>query len=310
MIFYKGQIINPENFRQPSFFISPFRTSDLGKNDSIVKDDSPSDEELLKKFHSFFGKTYEYFLSGKEAINQALRFYNLESDDEVLILTTTSNLYVSSCVTKEIEKFCQWSREKTNKTKLIFVIHEFGKVYPDMERIKNYNIPIIEDCAMSMLSNNSQHQTGQYGDFTIYSVPKFFPIQFGGILRINNNYKKSESEKPYQNYLQKICLHYLKDIENIIIQRRANNQYLISKLEKIGFKSFFEYNEYETPSVCMFENNGCDLSELKIFLQQNGIECSIFYGKDVFFIPVHQNLGTFEMDYIVNLIEYFVYENK
>ncbi|MDG4654787.1 DegT/DnrJ/EryC1/StrS family aminotransferase, partial [Chryseobacterium arthrosphaerae] len=204
MIFYKGQIINPENFRQPSFFISPFRTSDLGKNDSIVKDDFPSDEELLKKFHSFFGKTHEYFLSGKEAINQALRFYNLESNDEVLILTTTSNLYVSSCVTKEIEKFCQWSREKTNKTKLIFVIHEFGKVYPDMERIKSYNIPIIEDCAMSMLSNNSQHQTGQYGDFTIYSVPKFFPIQFGGILRINNNYKKSEAENPYQNYLQKI----------------------------------------------------------------------------------------------------------
>ncbi|RXM40023.1 hypothetical protein BOQ62_08170 [Chryseobacterium sp. CH21] len=60
----------------------------------------------------------------------------------------------------------------------------------------------------------------------------------------------------------------------------------------------------------MFENNGCNLSELKIFLQQNGIECSIFYGKDAFFIPVHQNLGIFEMDYIVNLIEYFVYENK
>ncbi|WP_276965376.1 DegT/DnrJ/EryC1/StrS family aminotransferase [Chryseobacterium sp.] len=309
MIFYKGQIINPENFRQPSFFISPFRTSDLGKNDSIIKDEYPSDEELLKKFHSFFGETHEYFLSGKEAINKALSLYNLESDDEVLIITTTSNSYISSCVTKEIEKFCQWSREKTNKTKLIFVIHEFGKVYPDMERIKSYNIPIIEDCAMSMLSNNSQHQIGQYGDFTIYSIPKFFPVQFGGILRINNNYKL-ETQKPYQNYLQKICLYYLKDIENIIIQRRANNQYLISKLEKIGFKSFFDYNEHETPSVCMFENNGCDLSELKIFLQQNGIECSIFYGKDVFFIPVHQNLGTFEMDYIVNLIEYFVYENK
>lgn len=310
MIFYKEQIINPENFRQPSFFISPFRTSDLGKNDSIVKDDYPSDEELLKKFHSFFGEKQDFFLSGKEAINQALRFYNLESDDEVLIITTTSNFYISSCVTKEIEKFCQWSREKTNKTKLIFVIHEFGKVYPDMERIKSYNIPIIEDCAMSMLSNNSQHQIGQYGDFTIYSIPKFFPVQFGGILRVNNNNYKLEGEKPYQNYLQKICLHYLKDVENIIIQRRANNQYLISKLEKIGFKSFFDYNEYETPSVCMFENNGCDLSELKIFLQQNGIECSIFYGKDVFFIPVHQNLGIFEMDYIVNLIEYFVYENK
>ena len=84
MIFYKGQIINPENFRQPSFFISPFRTSDLGKNDSIVKDDYPSDEELLKKFHSYFGGKHDFFLSGKEAINQALRFYNFENDDAKL----------------------------------------------------------------------------------------------------------------------------------------------------------------------------------------------------------------------------------
>lgn len=309
MVFYKEQIINPENFRQPSFFISPFRTTDLGQNDAVIKDDSLPDEELLKKYYSFFGERHEFFLSGKEAINQALSFYNLEEDDEVLIITTTSNFYISSCVTKEIEKFCHWSREKTNKTKLIFVIHEFGKVHPEMERIKSYNIPIIEDCAMSMLSNNSQDQIGKYGDFTIYSVPKFFPVQFGGILRFNNNYKL-KSDQSYRNYLKKICLHYLKNIENIIAQRKTNNQYLTSKLKKIGFKSFFDYTEYETPSVCMFENNGCNLSELKIFLQQNGIECSIFYGKDVFFIPVHQNLGIFEMDYIVNLIEYFVYENK
>ncbi|RXM40022.1 hypothetical protein BOQ62_08165 [Chryseobacterium sp. CH21] len=231
MIFYKEQIINPENFRQPSFFISPFRTSDLGQNDTIIKDDSVPDDELLKKYYSFFGEKHEFFLRGKEAIHQALSFYNLKKDDEVLIITTTSNLYISSCVTKEIEKFCHWSREKTNKTKLIFVIHEFGKIFPDMERIKSYNIPIIEDCAMSMLSNNSQNQIGKSGDFTIYSIPKFFPVQFGGILRFNNNHKL-KSDQPYRNYLRKICLHYLKNIEHIITQRKTNNQYLISKLKK------------------------------------------------------------------------------
>jgi hypothetical protein len=308
MIFHKEQIINPESFRQPSFFISPFTTADLERNDTIVKSSSFS-ENTIYKYNSFFGE-HEYFLSGKDAINKALSHYDLQKEDEILILTTTSNLYVSSCVTKEIEKFCNWSREKTEKTKLIFIIHEFGKIYPEIETIKNYNLPIIEDCAMSMFSTDENHLIGKYGDFTIYSIPKFFPIQFGGILKVNCKDFSISENKPYKNHLQKVTLHYLEDSENIIRKRKENNTYLISALNNLGFRSYFEYSKFETPSVCMFENNGYDLTQLKTFLQKHGVECSIFYGKDVFFIPVHQGLGTFEMDYIINLIEFFIHETK
>lgn len=308
MIFYKNQIINPENFRQPSLFISPFTTCDLGKNETIVKN-SVFSREIIHKYNTFFGQ-HEYFISGKEAIFKALSHYDLQKEDEVLILTTTSNLYVSSCVTKEIEKFCTWSRKKTDKTKLVFIIHEFGKVYPDMASIKEYNLPIIEDCAMSMFSNDDNNQVGQYGNFAIYSIPKFFPVQFGGILRINCENFHLNDDKPYKDYLQKLTLHYFANSHSIREKRKENNNYLIAALNKLGFKSYFEYSTLETPSVCMFENNGHDLSKLKIFLQTNGIECSIFYGKDVFFIPVHQALGIFEMNFIINLIEFFIHENK
>ncbi|SHE69963.1 DegT/DnrJ/EryC1/StrS family aminotransferase [Chryseobacterium takakiae] len=308
MIFYKEQIIYPESFRQPSFFISPFSTADLEKNAMIVKDCS-CNENTIKKYNSFFGK-HEYFLSGKEAINKALSHYLLQKEDEVLILTTTANSYVSSCVTKEIEKFCTWSRQKTDKTKVVFIIHEFGKIYNDMETVKKFNLPIIEDCAMSMFSNDENNLIGTHGDFTIYSIPKFFPVQFGGILKINcENYSITHT-KIYKDYLQKLVLHYFQDTEHIINQRKNNNCYMIAGLTKLGFTSYFEYSEFETPSVCMFENNGCDIVKLKVFLQQHGIECSVFYGKDAFFLPVHQALGVFEMDYILNLIEFFIHENK
>lgn len=309
MIFYKKQIINPESFRNPSFFISPFGTSDLEKNNIIVQQNL-FNETIYEKYNDFFGENHEYFLSGKEAINKVLHHYNLDREDEVLILTTTSNLYVSSCVTQEVEKFCKWSRVKTDKTKLIFIIHEFGKVFQDIEKIKTFNLPIIEDCAMSMLSNDDDNKVGRNGDFTIYSIPKFFPVQFGGILRINSKNYTPGKAQPYQDYLKRIMLHYFGNVENIVQKRRENNKYLIAELEKLGFKSYFDYTDYEAPSVCMFENNGYDLAKLKVFLQTNGVECSIFYGKDVFFIPVHQNLNTFEMDFIVNLIEFFIYENK
>ncbi|KQT22956.1 hypothetical protein ASG22_14515 [Chryseobacterium sp. Leaf405] len=308
MIFHKEQIINPDSFRQPSFFISPFTTADLKRNADIVKNSSFC-EKTVSSYNDFFGQ-HEYFLSGKEAIFKALSHYDLTKEDEVLILTPSSNLYVSSCVTNEIEKICTWSREKSDKTKLIFVIHEFGKIFQDMETIKNYNLPIIEDCAMSLFSNNADHHIGSYGDFTIYSLPKFFPLQFGGILKINKPDYVVIEHKPYHDYLQKLVMHYLDDATNIINKRKDNYNYLLSALRRLGFKNFTEYSEFETPSVFMFENNGLHLSDFKIFMQKNGVECSIFYGKDVFFIPVHQALGVFEMDYIINLIEFFIHENK
>ena len=308
MIFYNQHIINPEDFRNPSFYISPFRTSDLERNSIIAQQESFS-EKSLALYKNLFG-AHEYFLSGKEAITAALEYFHLQKEDEVLILTTSSNRYVSSCVTNPIEKICIWSREKTEKTKLVFVIHEFGKIYEDMETVKSYNLPIIEDCAMSLFSNDKNNSVGNSGDFTIYSLPKFFPIQFGGILKSNRKDIVPNQSKSYSEYLKKITLHFLEDADNIILKRKENNQYLLSKLSKFGFQPYFNYSETETPTVCMFRNNGFDLQNLKVFLQKNGVECSVFYGEDVFFIPVHQNLGPFEMNFIINLIDYFIHETK
>ena len=110
----------------------------------------------------------------------------LKDDDIVTILTTSGNFYISSCVTEEIEKFCQWNREITPETKVILVNHEFGTIYPDMKNLVSLGIPIIEDCCPSFFSQDNDNKAGRYGDFAVYSFSKIFPIQFGGLL-VNNN---------------------------------------------------------------------------------------------------------------------------
>ena len=42
----------------------------------------------------------------------------------------------------------------------------------------------------------------------------------------------------------------------------------------------------------MFQTSaGVDLPALKTFAQQHGIESSVFYGEQAFFVPVHERLA-------------------
>ena len=311
MIYYNGQVINPEKFRIPSYNISPFSTGQLSLLNNILHFENKNDD--FEAVNRKFGH-HEFTLSGKNAIAIAMSFYNLNCNDEVCIITTTGNEYISSCVTNEIEKCCRWKREISEHTKLIFVIHEFGIVYPNMEDLIELNIPIVEDLSMSLFSTNEIGRIGKYGDFTTYSLPKFFPVQYGGVLSYNNNkFLKNRiinNSKPFQIDLKKITSFFLSQEKEIIQKRKENYKYFEKLFNDLGIKSRITFTNKETPSVFMFTSEDLNLSGLKIFMQKNGVECSKFYGENSFFLPVHQNLSQFDMNYIVNLIKYFIYENK
>jgi hypothetical protein len=49
-----------------------------------------------------------------------------------------------------------------------------------------------------------------------------------------------------------------------------------------------------------------DLPELKKHLYAHGIQCSVFYGEEAFFIPVHQALSEQDMDYFVEVFKSFI----
>ena len=175
-------IINPDPYSTPCYRIGPFITSDITSN-SILPESNAIDQYFTKRFGK---QRFSYTENGREAINIALSYYKLAENDLVSILTTSDNFYISSCVTNEIEKFCRWNREIVPETKVIFVNHEFGFVYPEMEHLASLGIPIIEDCCPSFFSQNERKRAGNYGILLFIASQRFFPIQIGGLL-VNNN---------------------------------------------------------------------------------------------------------------------------
>jgi hypothetical protein len=300
-------VINPDPYSLPCYRIGPFQTKDLSVNHNL-----PESNLIEDYFNSRFeGKEYIYTYNGRSAIHHALEYYRLQRNDVVTILTTTGNFYISGCVTNEIEKYCKWSREILAETRLIFVNHEFGFPYQNLSALKKYGLPIIEDCAGSFFSSDEKSETGKIGDFVIYSFPKMFPLQIGGLLVANFNTKDKIEPKLGRGtlrYIMNVLSEYIVRKDQIIEQRLFNYHFLKSEFNKLGLDSRFSIVPGSVPGVFMFrtENSQLNLPELKNHYYAHGIQCSVFYGEEAFFLPVHQSLNEEDMLYFTEVMKDFI----
>jgi DegT/DnrJ/EryC1/StrS aminotransferase family len=299
-----GFILNPPDDLKPMFRLSPFSTADVVKN-RLLADSKIIDSYFDDRFGS---KSRHYTQSGREAINIALSFYDLQPEDCVTILTTSGNRYVSGCVTQEIERFCHWSRNIEANSKILFVIHEFGYPFEEIGRLKQYNIPIVEDCAYSFLSKDRNDEMGNVGDFVVFSFPKIFPVQSGGLLvsnyEVNHRYKLPGD---LIRYIENILSFNIPSLVQIKDARNSNYNYLNDLFNSIQLTGRFETRDNIVPGVFMFKDKqgSLNLQELKKFMCSHGIECSVFYGEDSFYMPVHQNLSEDDLLYFFEVVKYF-----
>lgn len=296
-IIYNNIIVEPSGELTPSIRISPF------SNQNIYSRNNDEDKNVKEYFNNRF-RYYTFTTKGRSAIALALSLLKLESNDVITILTTSNNFYISSCATREIEKVCKWNRHITPSTKVIFVNHEFGYTYPHLSRLKELNLPIIEDCAHSFFTQNND--IGTIGDYVIYSLPKAFPIQLGGILKV-----KRDIALPRNSELEKyICGHlnnYIPLIDSIRAKRIDNFHFLTKELAPLGIIPYFNTNiQNDIPGTFLFKwHKNINYDQLKVFMQTNGVESSVFYGENAFFIPIHQGLDINEMSYMCELLKYF-----
>ena len=300
-------VLYPDPYSLPTYRIGPFQTKDISINQLL-----PDLDRIDDYFHERFGDLrFTYTYNGREAIHLALKYYKLSGNDIVTILTSSGNFYISSCVTNEIEKFCKWSREILPETKVLFVNHEFGYPYPEIQKLKLLNLPIIEDCAGSFFSEDNECTIGRTGDFVIYSFPKMFPIQVGGLLvsasHINHSYT-GHIQPELLRYIKNVLSEHIQRKDQIIHQRIYNYTELRSRFEKSGLSERFRLEKGIVPGVFMFrtDNQNLNLPELKTHFWAHGIQSSIFYGEDAFFIPVHQALTAFDLDYFYEVMKVFL----
>lgn len=303
-------ILNPDTYSLPCYRIGPFTTSDIKLHAAL-----PQSNRIDEYFNTRFdNNNFLYTENGRKAINLALSYYTPGPKDVVTILTTSGNFYISGCVTKEIENFCSWSRKMEANTKLIFVNHEFGYPYPGLRDLKKYNLPVIEDCANTFFSIDEDNSIGTVGDFVIYSFPKIFPIQVGGLLKSNLPHYQAEYylEPELKQYIKNVLSKYIPE-EDIIKQKRIHNYaYLQKRFSSLGFNTRFELCENIVPGVFMFrvDNEKTDLPLLKNHFYAHGIQCSVFYGERSFFIPCHQNLDEADLDYFAVVMQAFMKNNN
>jgi dTDP-4-amino-4,6-dideoxygalactose transaminase len=297
-------VLSPDKSLLPTYRISPFKTSDIGVNRALPF--SASIDDYFRQ--RFTGRRFTYCESGRQAIHLALRALGLDSHDVVTILTTTGNFYISGCVTREIEKFCRWSREIEPRTKALLVNHEFGFPYEELRALRRFKFPIIEDAAHAFASNNREQSTGQVGDFVVYSFPKFFPIQTGGLLVFNERYAINEPLAPTaKQYVQKVLSAHIDNLSDASKKRRENYHALTNRFKQLGCTARFELSESSVPGVFMFQTPaGADLPALKIFVQEHGIESSVFYGEAAFFVPVHDRLAPPDLEYFAQVVSAFL----
>ncbi|OGX24546.1 MAG: hypothetical protein A2787_07045 [Omnitrophica WOR_2 bacterium RIFCSPHIGHO2_01_FULL_48_9] len=280
-------------------------------------------EKLLRTKTSAAGRSVEkpdfwldgatdirWYASGRNALEACLRHLRFKKTDTVLIIKNTDGPYVSSCVTQTIEKVCRWSlasarqRVTSKEPRLILVIHEFGFPCPE-EKIKIYRkrgIPILEDCAYALGSRAAGAAVGTFGDYALYSLPKYYPVPFGGILVSRSKLKTAGAKlkKPEVSLLLQTLRASYPLMPRWNALRRENWHYFSKALARYGYKPYFDLKSKIIPGVFLMKvPAGFAGEKVKRTLTAAGAESTQYYHQNGFYFPVHQLLTYYEKQYIL-----------
>ncbi len=295
-----GRVVLPPDpgaMIQPHIRISPFVYSDLDRA-CVDLDEAIAERQL----HQYLGRPHSLTSSGRHALALVLADSGVGSDDTVTILTSTGNTYVSGCVTHTIGRLCHWSMKIEPSTKLILVIHEWGIPYPNMDELLKLGIPVAEDCAYAFASLHDGERLGRRGKYAFFSLPKFFPINFGGV--VCGLAQPVEISPDHRRAILNVTGALLPQLGSICDARNAAWRYLEDRFGEIGCKPALPLVPGTVPGVFMFEPHPDVVpEEIKQAYISHEIEASVFYPRHAVFVPCHQHLSPGAMDYMVSVYE-------
>tara|TARA_B100001175_G_C19514098_1_gene646005 strand:- start:6416 stop:7516 length:1101 start_codon:yes stop_codon:yes gene_type:complete len=267
--------------------------------------------------------------SGTDALTLALHLLGVKKGDEVI---TPANSFIASTavivhlgakpVFVDIKKDQNIDENKieekiTKKTKAIMPVHLTGRMCA-MDKIikisKKYKIPVVEDCAQSILSKYQNKMSGSWGNvgcFSAHPLKNLNAIGDAGYLTTNNKsiYKKIKNLRTHgmgdardnvkefgyvsrMDNIQAAVLNYrLSNLKKIILKRRENVKLFLRYLDlnKVYFplEKNNEFNTYHTFVIQVDKRN-----KLKKFLNNQKIETAIHYP-----VPIHLQYASKFLNY-------------
>jgi len=249
--------------------------------------------------------------SGRHALGLILDQLGLGTGDLVTIVTTSGGTYVSRCVTETIEPRCAWSMERRPETRAILVIHEWGRPCEAIADWLDCGMPVIEDCAYAFAGRFADGSpVGSKGDFALFSLPKLFSVNFGGVAVSRSGEIGYVMPTARQHYLLGRIGGELADLPALLAMRDEVWQDLRHLYGELGAEPFFAPAAGEQPAVFMFRHDPSriPLADVRSAFEAHGVEASVFYGEDAFYVPCHHKVGPEARRYLAAIYEAVIEE--
>lgn len=145
-------------------------------------------------------ESVSYTQTGREALVLGLTALSVTPNDKILLPATICEVVLQACVQQgvaieyyDLDDELQpiWSdveRRLCTDVKALYINHYFGRtcdVAKAQSLCRQYDVALIEDCAHAFASKYNGEYVGGFGDISLFSLRKFFPIIDGGALRVN-----------------------------------------------------------------------------------------------------------------------------
>jgi dTDP-4-amino-4,6-dideoxygalactose transaminase len=162
-------------------------------------------------------------------------------------------------------------------------------------------LPIIEDCAYALGSQNAEGTIGSMGDSVIYSFSKALPVPYGGLLKSRQRPARASAlSAAAQRELPLLLAYYLGGLEQACRRRSEIFEEYRSRFAPEGLLPLFGPEPTAVPHSFVVEVPDQRRAEaMKPLLNAAGIISSVFYGGGGYFLPNHQCLSEAAIDYII-----------
>jgi hypothetical protein len=293
------EVLWADEFNRPVFQMGPYDNTAMAVNYRLPETTAPTP---VIDWARYFGaaRNFTPTCNGREAISLAIVDLDLRQDDEVLIETTSGSSYVSSCVTDAIAKHCRWARCISERTRAVLLIHEFGFPARLSDTAKAAGLPVIEDCAYALGSQNPEGTIGAIGDYVVYSFSKALPMPFGGLLKSPRPTIGASALSPRGRHVLPFLLeNHLPRLEAACRRRHELFEEYRQRFGSVGLLPLFEPGPWVVPhSFVVAMPDQREAETIKPLLHKAGIISSVLYGGGGYFLPNHQSLSAAAIDYI------------
>lgn len=197
---------------------------------------------------------------------------------------------------------------KTPKKKVVFLVHYFGMLDPNLEEIveicKRNNCIILEDCAHALYTDIVDGKCGMYGNAILYSLHKMLPLNDGGMLITYDDYGIDKVATNGDASFLDFDLRRIANVrkQNALIWSELLENYgkvrplrkyqpdityqtfpIMLDSEEIRDKLYFGLNERGYGAVSLYH-------ELVESLYVSDYADSVFISKHILNLPVHQDV--------------------